>query len=104
MAFTTSLKLNLTSTSTDLYTSPANTTSIIFNGFVANKSETDTAYFTMTYTSGTSTITLLNLIPIPVGSTVLIPKKVVSPNAKVSGKVDTITSGSVDVSLEILTV
>lgn len=105
MAFNTATFSGITSNKTDLYTSPENVTTVAFNGFISNKSDINDAYITLTYTTPTGTvITLMNQVSVPVGSSILLPKKVIEPLGTLSLKTDSNTNGLIDVSLELLTV
>ena len=85
-------------TSQNLYTSPANTTSIVFMGQVANIDPSNTAAVSVTAvdSSGASTKYLANSIPVPVGSAttfltgklVLEAGDVLSANANGNNRID----------------
>lgn len=104
MAFANVVKKGLTASFADLYTSEEGVTTVLFNGFLANKGAVNDAYVTVKFTTADNVeILLLNNVPIPVGSTILLPKKVIPSGAKLSAKVDSNSANYVDVSLELLT-
>ena len=85
-------------TSQNLYTSPANTTSIVFMGQLANIDASNTAAVSVTAvdTSATSTKYLASSIPVPIGSAttfltgklVLEAGDVLSANANGNNRID----------------
>ena len=90
--------------SQNIYTSPANTTSIVFMGQVANKEGSNSASFSVTATdsSGSSTKFLASLIPVPANSatTFLTGKLVLEAGDYISANAN--TASAVDISLSVL--
>ena len=103
-SFISKQKSGITSTDNTIYTAPTGKVGVMFSGIFSNKTNTDTSYLTLVLKNPSTNITtyILNNVPLMFGSSLEIPKIVVVAGSQLIAKVDTITSGKVDLTLNIL--
>ena len=96
----------LTTTAATLYTTPNDTSSIIFSGVISNTSSAKEAVTVSLYlTNGSTNVYLLAETEIQYGSSVTLPKILVKPGYSIVGiAVGDASNNAVDITLSILEV
>lgn len=85
-----------------LYTTPEGMTTVVFSGTFSNLDEENVAFINLTLTVAEVTTFVLKNIPLPMGSSLVVPKVVVPARAYIQASTDINTASKIDLTLSIL--